>query len=71
MQVRARTIMAGLLILELKLRGLIERVLVVCPANLNFQGQRESSEKFDEKFVVIKGGGIRDQFGVNQWLEQK
>ena len=29
-----KTIMAGLLIRELKLRGLIERVLVVCPANL-------------------------------------
>ena len=29
-----KTIMPGLLIRELKLRGLIERVLVVCPANL-------------------------------------
>ena len=29
-----KTIMAGLLVRELKLRGLIERVLVVCPANL-------------------------------------
>jgi hypothetical protein len=29
-----KTIMAGLLIRELKLRGLAERVLVVCPANL-------------------------------------
>ena len=32
-----KTIMAGLLIRELKLRGLIERMLVVCPANLAFQ----------------------------------
>ena len=66
-----KTIMAGLLIRELKLRGLIERVLVVCPANLTFQWQRELKEKFDEKFLVMKGGDIRDQFGVNQWLEQK
>ena len=66
-----KTIMAGLLIRELKLRGLIERVLVVCPANLAFQWQRELKEKFDEKFLVLKGGDIRDQFGVNQWLEQK
>ena len=65
-----KTIMAGLLIRELKLRGLIERVLVVCPANLAFQWQRELREKFDEKFLVLKGGDIRDQFGVNQWLEQ-
>ncbi len=66
-----KTIMAGLLIRELKLRGLIERVLVVCPANLTFQWQRELKEKFDEKFLVMKGSDIRDQFGVNQWLEQK
>ena len=66
-----KTIMAGLLVRELKLRGLIERVLVVCPANLSFQWQRELKEKFDEKFLVLKGGDIRDQFGVNQWLEQR
>lgn len=66
-----KTIMAGLLIRELKLRGLAERVLVVCPSNLTFQWQRELREKFDEKFLVLKGGDIRDQFGVNQWLEQK
>ena len=66
-----KTIMAGLLVRELKLRGLIERVLVVCPANLSFQWQRELKEKFDEKFLVLKGSDIRDQFGVNQWLEQK
>ena len=66
-----KTIMAGLLVRELKLRGLAERVLVVCPANLTFQWQRELKEKFDEKFLVLKGGDIRDQFGVNQWLEQR
>ena len=66
-----KTIMAGLLVREFKLRGLIERVLVVCPANLTFQWQRELKEKFDEKFLVLKGGDLRDQFGVNQWLEQK
>jgi superfamily II DNA or RNA helicase len=66
-----KTIMAGLLIRELELRGLAERILIVCPANLTFQWQRELKEKFDEKFLVFKGGDIRDQFGVNQWLEQK
>src|SRR5579883_898641 len=64
-----KTIMAGLLIRELKLRGLSERVLVICPANLTFQWQRELKEKFDEKFTVLKGDQIRDQFGINQWLE--
>jgi len=34
-------------------------------------GAGELKEKFDEKFLVLKGSDIRDQFGVNQWLEQK
>ncbi len=55
-----KTIMAGLLIRELKLR-----------ANLSFQWQRELREKFDERLLVLKGGDIRDQFGVNQWMERK
>jgi len=66
-----KTIMAGLLIRELKLRGLVERLLVVCPANLAFQWQRELKDKFDETFLVLKGSDIRDQFGGNQWLEHK
>ena len=65
-----KTIMAGLLIRELELRGLAERILIVCPANLSFQWQRELREKFDQKFIVLKGADIRDQFGVNQWMEQ-
>ncbi|MGQ9919160.1 MAG: helicase-related protein, partial [Bryobacteraceae bacterium] len=65
-----KTIMAGLLIRELELRGLAERILIVCPANLAFQWQRELKEKFDEKFLVFRGHDIRDQFGVNQWLDQ-
>jgi len=32
-----KTIMAGLLIKELKIRGLIRRILIVTPANLSFQ----------------------------------
>lgn len=36
-----KTIMAGLLIKELKARGLARRILVVAPANLTFQWQRE------------------------------
>jgi len=66
-----KTIMAGLLIRELELRGLAERIIIVCPANLAFQWQRELKEKFDEKFLVLKGQDIREQFGVNQWMEQK
>ena len=65
-----KTIMAGLLIRELQLRGLAERILIVAPSNLAFQWQRELREKFDETFVVLKGGDLREQFGVNQWMRQ-
>lgn len=65
-----KTIMSGLLIRELELRGLAERILIVCPANLAFQWQRELKEKFDAKFLVTKGQDLREQFGVNQWLER-
>ena len=44
---------------------------IVSPANLTFQWQRELKEKFDQQFFVLKGGDIREQFGVNQWLSQK
>ena len=57
-----KTIMSGLLIRELELRGLAERILIVCPSNLAFQWQRELKEKFDTKFLVMKGQDIRDQF---------
>jgi len=66
-----KTIMAGLLLRELQLRGLAERILILTPANLAFQWQRELKDKFDEQFLVLKGSDLRDQFGVNQWLEQK
>jgi len=66
-----KTIMAGLLLRELQLRGLADQILIVCPANLTFQWQRELKEKFNEKFIVLKGGDIKEQYGVNQWLEQK
>src|SRR6202050_4754878 len=66
-----KTIMAGLLIRELKLRGLAERVLIVCPANLTFQWRRELWDKFRESFEVQSGDSIRDQYGLNQWIEKK
>ena len=43
-----KTIMAGLLLKELKIRGLVKRTLIVTPANLSFQWQRELKDKFRE-----------------------
>lgn len=64
-----KTIMSGLLLKELKLRGLVERVLIVCPANLAFQWQREMADRFQEKLHVLRGADLRVQYGVNQWNE--
>src|SRR5947209_4149150 len=41
-----KTLMAALLLNELKARGLIRRTLIVTPANLTFQWQRELKDKF-------------------------
>ncbi len=65
-----KTIMAGLLIKELKIRGLIQRVLIVTPANLTFQWQRELQDKFREKFEVVRGEVLRMNYGVNPWQEK-
>jgi len=46
-------------------------VLVLCPANLTFQWQRELKEKFDEKFTLLSGSSIREQYGINRWLENR
>lgn len=48
-----KTIMAGLLIKELKRRQGIKRVLVVSPAGLTIQWKREMLTKFGEDFSVI------------------
>lgn len=48
-----KTIEAGLIIKELKTRGLIKRVLIVCPKGLVTQWNLEMAEKFGEKFHVI------------------
>lgn len=64
-----KTIMAGLLLKELKLRGLVERVLIICPANLAFQWQREMTDRFQESFRILRGADLRVQYGVNMWNE--
>ena len=48
-----KTIEAGMIIRELKSRGLVSRILVVCPTGLVTQWVSEMQEKFHEKFQVI------------------
>ena len=65
-----KTIMAGLLIQELKARGLIRRILIVAPANLTFQWQRELRDKFRQDFEVVSGAVLRANYGSNPWQDK-
>lgn len=65
-----KTIMAGLLLKELKIRGLVKRTLIVTPANLSFQWQREMKDKFRESFEIIRGDVLRSTYGSNPWQEK-
>jgi superfamily II DNA or RNA helicase len=65
-----KTIMAGLLLKELKIRGLAKRTLIVTPANLLFQWQRELKDKFRETFEIVRGDVLRTNYGVNPWQEK-
>jgi superfamily II DNA or RNA helicase len=65
-----KTIMAGLLLKELKVRGLAKRTLIITPANLTFQWQRELKDKFREEFEVVRGDVLRANYGSNPWKEK-
>ena len=65
-----KTIMAGLLLKEMKIRGLVERTLIVTPANLSFQWQREMLDKFHENFEIIRSDVLRATYGSNPWQEK-
>lgn len=65
-----KTIMAGLLLRELKLRGLVERTLIVAPANLAFQWQRELADRFRESFEIVCGIDLRNSYGTNPWQDK-
>ena len=65
-----KTIMAGLLLKELKARGLVKRTLIVTPANLSFQWQRELKDKFRESFEVIRSDVLRANYGQNPWQDR-
>jgi hypothetical protein len=65
-----RTIMAGLLLRELKLRGLVARTLIVAAANLCFQWQREMYDRFRERFDILRGVDLKFAYGTNPWLDK-
>jgi superfamily II DNA or RNA helicase len=62
-----KTIEAGLLIKELKLRGVLDRVLIVCPAPLTIQWQDEMRSKFEETFEIVGSELARNTLAGNVW----
>ena len=65
-----KTIMAGLIIKELKLRGLAKRILIVVPGHLRDQWRREMKERFEEHFVVVDRRMMEALFGENIWQRE-
>jgi len=65
-----KTIMAGLLLKELKYRGLVQRVLIVVPGHLKDQWLREMKERFSESFIIVDRGVMNATWGRNVWQEQ-
>lgn len=62
-----KTVMGGLLLKELRYRKLLDRVLIVTPANLTDQWRREMRDKFGEDFQVINRDVAGLAYGENPW----
>jgi SNF2 family DNA or RNA helicase len=65
-----KTIMAGLLIKELMVRGDAKRVLIVCPGVLVDQWQDELREKFHLGFEIVTKQMIDASYAGNPFLEK-
>ncbi len=61
-----KTIMAGLLIKEMKLREAIDRILILCPSPLTIQWQDELQRWFGETFDIIFSAVDQQQL-TNPW----
>jgi SNF2 family DNA or RNA helicase len=65
-----KTIMAGLLIKELLIRGDLQRCLIVAPGNLVEQWQDELAEKFDLSFDALTRDQIETSVTGNPFVER-
>ncbi len=64
-----KTIMAGLLIKELIIRGDLKRCMIVAPGNLVEQWQDELSEKFQLPFEIMTNDKFESAYSGNWFLE--
>ena len=65
-----KTIMAGLIIKELKLRHLVNRILIVVPGHLKDQWRRELKDRFEENFIIMERGLLNSQPSENVWARE-
>jgi len=65
-----KTIMAGLLIKELVIRGDVDRCLIVAPGNLVEQWQDELAEKFSLRFDALTRDQIEASVTGNPFIER-
>ena len=62
-----KTVMAGLIIKEMKLRHIAKRILIVVPGHLKDQWQRELKDKFEEPFVIADRGTASTLYVDSIW----
>jgi SNF2 family DNA or RNA helicase len=62
-----KTVMGGLLLKELKLRGVLARTLIVVPSPLRTQWKREMREKFDEHFDIVERATLNALGPARTW----
>ncbi|MBF5092003.1 DUF3883 domain-containing protein [Novosphingobium sp. NBM11] len=65
-----KTVMAGLLIKELLIRGDLERCLIVAPGSLVEQWQEELSDKFGLAFDILTRDQIESSLTGNPFIEK-
>lgn len=65
-----KTIMSGLLLKELKYRGLVDRTLIVVPGHLKDQWIREMKERFQEHFEMANRETMNAAWGKNIFDEK-
>jgi len=65
-----KTIMTGLLLKELKQRGIVENCLILSPAKLQRQWQKELLRLFDEEFRIIDRSDMNRAVG-DPWRDHK
>ena len=65
-----KTIMAGLLIKELLIRGSLERCLIIAPGSLVEQWQDELSERFDLAFDILSREQVESSATGNPFVER-